>query len=104
MHAVAPFVLVLMSEREALDVDVPPAHARSPEVGLEDIGHGGRSADVDISLAEVWDELAQVLGREQPPTGFRGMVSDDVFDPDAGALAEPAELAAKTISLSPITR
>ena len=82
-------------EGEAFDVDVTAGDSGGADVANGGVGHAGRPADVDVALGEIGDELAQVLGREQPRSLGRRVVADEEVDGDAALGRELLDLAAE---------
>ena len=60
-HAVC---LLSSGKGEAFDMETASGHAGRAEVVTDRIGHRGRSAEEDIAVRGVGDELPEMLGRE----------------------------------------
>ena len=103
--AVALFAVVLLSlgEGEAFEVDVAAWHAGGAEVAADRVDHRGRAAEEDVALGRIRDELAQVLGREQPRS-LAAVVADHVVDDEAASAVSSSSSRLKTGRPSPSAR
>src|SRR5665647_1264059 len=73
-------------------MDVGTADARLPDVPRGDIGERGRAADVDVTVGDVGDELAEVIRGQVPPALLGRVIADDVVELGAGRGRQLVEL------------
>ncbi len=82
-------------EGEALDVDVFRWHVGPPDSGLDSPGHDRRSADIYLAVCDVWNQLTQVLRREEPFAARRCVVSYHIAQANASVPCKMFKLVSK---------